>query len=54
MSVGATIEADRPREVEHLVDDAIEPLDLAVDVGGRFADVAGASRRRASADAARP
>ena len=35
------VEAHRPGEVEHLVDDAIETLDLAVDVGGRFADVAG-------------
>ena len=38
-SVGAQIEADRPGEVEHLVDDAIEPIDFAVDVGGGVADV---------------
>ena len=30
---GRQLEADRPREVEHLVDDAVEPRHLLVDVG---------------------
>ncbi len=36
-SAGHELEPNRPREVEHLVDDAIEPRDLLVDVGGGFA-----------------
>ena len=43
------VEADRTREIEHLVDDAIQAFDLAVDIGGRFADVGGGCARRASA-----
>ena len=37
------LEPDRPGEVEHLVDDAVQPRDLVVDVGDRFAR--GASAR---------
>ena len=36
------IEADRPRDVEHVVDEAVQPLDLLVDVLGGVADVGGA------------
>ena len=37
------LEADRPREVEHLVDDPVQPRDLLVDVGDRLAQRRGAS-----------
>ena len=35
-SGGADIESNRPREVEHLVDDAVEPLDFFVDIRDGF------------------
>ena len=41
MSVGAGVEANRPRDVEHVVDEAVQPIDLLVDVVGRVAHVGG-------------
>ena len=53
-SVGAQLEPDRPGEVEHVVDDAVEPADLLVDVGRGLADRPRGCAGRAAASAARP
>ena len=50
---GCQVEPERPREVEHVVDDAVQPVHLLVDVGSRLAQLRRAAcRDRASA--ARP
>ena len=48
------LEADRPREVEHLVHDPVQPRHLLVDVGDRLADARRRSRPAGAARAATP
>ena len=48
------VEPDRPREVEHVVDDAVEPRDLFVDVGQRLLHFVAAHALAARASAATP
>ena len=48
------LEPDRPGEVEHLVDDAVQPHHLFVDVGDRLAQPPPARRRAGAACAAPP
>ena len=48
------LEANRPREVEHVVHDPVQTNHLAVDVGGRLAHRGGADIRAAAACAAPP
>ena len=48
------LEPDRPGEVEHLVDDPVEPRHFLVDVGDRLAQRRRRRRRAAAACAAPP